>query len=130
MVIITCMAPVNQTVNTSHRLPKASTLRSTPIYPHPSVGITRFRAKAITNAMPMRRAFIPQNVEPVLPCMVDSTIRLCEVRHIRASMVASRKPSDVVAIKAMEVYSGQKQLVRKMTAVSAGKPIAEKTGDR
>jgi len=77
-----------------------------------------------------RRIVIPQNEEPVFACMDDSTIKLCEIRHISAKIVASRISNDMDVINAIGAYKGQKTLVIKTIAVSPGNPINEKTGSR
>jgi hypothetical protein len=73
---------------------------------------------------------IPQKEEPVFACMDDSTMRLCDTRHIIARMVASLNPNDIEVINAMGAYSGPKVLVIKMIAVSPGNPTSEKSGER
>ena len=60
--------------------------------------------------------------------MKDSTIRLWEVRHINANIVASRTPKDIEVIKAIGAYNGENILVIKTMAVSPARPTNENTG--
>ena len=78
----------------------------------------------------MRRVVILQKEEPVLDWTDDSTIRLCEIRHINARIVASLTPKDIEVINAIGAYKGVNMLVRKIMAVSPGRPTNEKSGDK
>ena len=65
-----------------------------------------------------RSSVISQKEDPVFACTEDSTIRLWEVRHINANIVASRTPKDIEVIKAIGAYNGENILVIKTMAVS------------
>ena len=75
-----------------------------------------------------RSSFISQKEDPVFACTEDYTIRLWEVRHINANIVASRTPKDIEVIKAIGAYNGENILVIKTMAVSPGRPTNENTG--
>ena len=75
-----------------------------------------------------RSSVISQKEDPVFACTEDSTIRLWEVRHINANIVASRTPKDIEVIKAIGAYNGENILVIKTMAVSPGRPTNENTG--
>jgi hypothetical protein len=75
-----------------------------------------------------RSSVIYQKEDPVFACTEDSTIRLWEVRHINANIVASRTPKDIEVIKAIGAYNGENILVIKTMAVSPGRPTNENTG--
>jgi hypothetical protein len=75
-----------------------------------------------------RSSVISQKEDPVFACTEDSTIRLWEVRHINANIVASRTPKDIEVIKAIGAYNGENILVIKIMAVSPGRPTNENTG--
>ena len=75
-----------------------------------------------------RSSVISQKEDPVFACTEDSTIRLWEVRHINANIVASRTPKDIEVIKAIGAYNGENILVIKTMAVSPGSPTNENTG--
>ena len=75
-----------------------------------------------------RSSVISQKEAPVFACTEDSTIRLWEVRHINANIVASRTPKDIEVIKAIGAYNGENILVIKTMAVSPGRPTNENTG--
>ena len=75
-----------------------------------------------------RSSVISQKEDPVFACTDDSTIRLWEVRHINANIVASRTPKDIEVIKAIGAYNGENILVIKTMAVSPGRPTNENTG--
>ena len=75
-----------------------------------------------------RSSGISHKEDPVYACTEDSTIRLWEVRHINANIVASRTPKDIEVIKAIGAYNGENILVIKTMAVSPGRPTNENTG--
>jgi hypothetical protein len=89
-----------------------------------------FRKYAAANEVSNLMLKIAIAEEPVFFCIAVSTKRLCEIRHIIASIVISLIVSGSVLIIAIGPYKGRNMLEIKTTADSPGRPIILKAGAR